>query len=145
MNIGIRNNLRKKKLPTAAYRRKLARLLRSFGWPDAELSVLFVGDRGMRTLNHTWRGKDKTTDVLSFPLREGRFSNIQPEMLGDIVISIPVAVRQAKAAGHSLAAEVERLLVHGLVHLLGFDHEQGRREARRMKRKEQQLLKRMSP
>lgn len=145
MTIGIINKLRKRRLPTVAYHRKLTRLLRSLDLPDAELSVLFVGDRAMRTLNHTWRGKDKTTDVLSFPLREGRFTNIQPEMLGDIVISIPIAARQAKAAGHSLAVEVDRLLVHGLVHLLGYDHEQGLREARCMERKEQQLLKRMSP
>ena len=98
----------------------------------------------MRTLNRTWRGKDRTTDVLSFPLREGRFLHIQPEMLGDIVISIPFAARQADEAGHSLTVEIERLLVHGLVHLLGYDHERGDREARRMKRMEQRLLKRLA-
>jgi probable rRNA maturation factor len=118
-------------------------LLRSLGHPDAELSVLFIGDRAMRTLNHTWRGKDTTTDVLSFPLREGRFLHVQPEMLGDIVISIPVAARQAIDAGHPLSVEIERLLIHGLVHLLGYDHEQGGREARRMVRMEHRLLKRL--
>jgi rRNA maturation RNase YbeY len=107
------------------------------------LSVLFIGDRAMRTLNNTWRNKDRTTDVLSFPLREGGFLHIQPDMLGDIVISVPVAARQAVDAGHSLTSELERLLVHGLVHLLGFDHEQGLKEARRMERKERQLLKRL--
>jgi probable rRNA maturation factor len=119
-------------------------LLRSLGLPDAELSVLFIGDRAMRTLNNTWRNRDRTTDVLSFPLREGRFLNIQPDMLGDIVISVPVAERQAKDAGHSLMIELERLLIHGLVHLLGYDHEQDIKEASRMERKERQLLKRMS-
>jgi rRNA maturation RNase YbeY len=108
------------------------------------LSVLFVGDRAMRTLNHTWRNKDRTTDVLSFPLREGRFLHIQPDMLGDIVISVPVAERQADEAGHSLAVELELLLVHGLVHLLGYDHEQGPGQARAMERKERQLLKRLA-
>jgi len=98
----------------------------------------------MRTLNNTWRNRDRTTDVLSFPLREGRFLDIQPDMLGDIVISVPVAARQAKDGGHSLTIELERLLVHGLVHLLGYDHEQGLKETRRMERKERQLLKRMS-
>jgi len=107
------------------------------------LSVLFVGDRAMRTLNRTWRNKDRATDVLSFPLREGWFLHIQPDMLGDIVISVPFAERQAKAEGHSLAVELDRLLVHGLVHLLGYDHEQGLTEARRMERKERQLLKRL--
>jgi probable rRNA maturation factor len=97
----------------------------------------------MRSLNRTWRNKDRTTDVLSFPLREGRFLHIQPDMLGDIVISVPAAARQADEAGHSLTVELERLLVHGLVHLLGYDHEQGIREARGMKRKERQLLKKL--
>ena len=97
----------------------------------------------MRTLNQVWRNKDRATDVLSFPLREGRFLHIQPDMLGDIVISVPVAARQANEAGHSLTVELERLLVHGLVHLLGYDHEQGFTEARRMERKERQLLKRL--
>ncbi len=133
----------KNKLPTAVFGRKLMKVLRSLGLHDAELSVLFVGDRAMRTLNHAWIGKDKTTDVLSFSMREGKFLHIQPEILGDIVISIPVATRQASAAGHSLAIEIERLLVHGLVHLLGYDHERGHGEARRMKQKEQQLLNRM--
>jgi probable rRNA maturation factor len=140
----ITYTLRKRRLPTAAFKSKLMTLLQILRLPNAELSVLFLGDRAMRTLNRTWLGKDKTTDVLSFPLRRGKFLQIQPEMLGDIVISIPFAARQANAAGHSLAVEIERLLVHGLVHLLGYDHEQGRREANRMKRKEQLLLNRMS-
>jgi probable rRNA maturation factor len=97
----------------------------------------------MRSLNRAWRGKDRTTDVLSFPLREGRFAHILPHMLGDIVISVPVARRQAKAAGHVLSREIERLLVHGLVHLLGYDHERGTQDARRMERKERQLLSKL--
>ena len=98
----------------------------------------------MRSLNRHYRGQDKTTDVLSFSLREGRFPHIQPEMLGDIVISVPVAERQAREEGHALAREIDRLLVHGLVHLLGYDHERSPHEAGRMKRKEHQLLKRLS-
>jgi probable rRNA maturation factor len=114
------------------------------GHPNAELSVLFVGDRLMRTLNKQYRGKNGTTDVLSFPMLEGLFVEIRPELLGDIVISIPVAEKQAHAAGHSLVREIELLLVHGLLHLLGYDHELGPSEARRMHRKEQILLKRLA-
>ena len=97
----------------------------------------------MRTLNSAYRGKDATTDVLSFSLREGKFPHIQPEMLGDVVISLPAAERQARAAGHSTGRELERLLVHGLLHLLGYDHEQSPQEARRMERKERQLRERL--
>jgi probable rRNA maturation factor len=94
----------------------------------------------MRTLNRRYRGKDRTTDVLSFSLREGGFAHIQPQMLGDIVISVPAASRQAIEAEHPFAYEVDRLVVHGLVHLLGYDHERGTREARRMERAERKLL-----
>ena len=96
----------------------------------------------MRTLNKRYRGKNGTTDVLSFSMREGLFADVRPELLGDIVISVPVAEKQARAAGHSLVCEIELLLVHGLLHLLGYDHERGRAEARRMRCKERLLLKR---
>jgi probable rRNA maturation factor len=123
---------------------KLRNLLRSIGLHNAELSVLFVGDRAMRTLNRRYRGKDKTTDVLSFSLREGKFSHVQPDVLGDIVIAVPTAARHAAKTGHTLSREIEVLLVHGLLHLLGYDHERNGNEARRMKRRELQLLKRIS-
>lgn len=102
-----------------------------------------MGDRAMRSLNKRYRGKDKTTDVLSFTFREGPFSNIRPEILGDIVISIPTARRQAGEAGASLDSEISRLLIHGLLHLLGYDHEQGPAEADRMRRKERLLIKKV--
>lgn len=130
-------------MATKALGTKLGNLLRSIGLHNAELSILFVGDRAMRTLNRRYRGKDKTTDVLSFSLREGAFSHVQPDILGDIVVAVPTAARQAVEAGHPLGREIEFLLVHGLLHLLGYDHERGG-EARRMKRRESQLLKRMS-
>jgi probable rRNA maturation factor len=114
-------------------------LMRSERLHDAELSVLMIGDRAMRTLNRRYRGKDRTTDVLSFPLREGKFPHIQHRLLGDIVISVPAAVRQARAAGETLHDEIDRLLVHGLLHLLGYDHERGGRAARRMEARERRM------
>jgi probable rRNA maturation factor len=107
--------------------------------PDAEVSVLLIGDEAMRTLNRRYRGKDRTTDVLSFPLREGNFSDVQHHLLGDIVISVPAAARQARAAGETLLEEIDRLLVHGFLHLLGYDHERGGAEARRMEAREGRL------
>ncbi len=119
-------------------------MLRILDLGHAELSVLFLGDRAMRSLNRRYRGKDATTDVLSFPLREGTFPHIQPHVLGDIVISVPTAERYAAKAGHSLGREIEILTVHALLHLLGYDHEQGRDETQRMERRERQLLKRLT-
>ena len=109
------------------------------GRRDAELSVLLVGDKAMRSLNRRYRNKDRTTDVLSFPLQEGRFTSIQPHVLGDIVVCLPAAGRQAKAAGDTSLVEIRRLLVHGYLHLLGYDHENGGAEARRMEGRERRL------
>jgi probable rRNA maturation factor len=81
-----------------------------------EISVLFCGDTRMRTLNRRYRGQDTSTDVLSFPATQG-------SLLGDIVVSVPYAARQARRRGDRTGREIERLLVHGYLHLLGFDHE----------------------
>ena len=143
MIIRIKNNQKKQKLAATKLKAQLTKLLESLNLPEAELSVLFVGDRAMRTLNRQYRGKDRTTDVLSFSLREGRFKGVQPDMLGDIVIAVPVARQQALDAGLTLQQELERLLVHGLLHLLGYDHERSATDARNMRIKEQNLLRKL--
>jgi len=97
-----------------------------------ELSIAIVSDREMRALNRRWRGKDTTTDVLSFPLGER-------DALGDVVISLPTARRQAREGGWPLSVELRRLLAHGLLHCRGYDHETAK-EARRMALAERRLL-----
>ncbi|RYZ99308.1 MAG: rRNA maturation RNase YbeY [Proteobacteria bacterium] len=118
----------------------------------ADLSILLTGDAGIRTLNRRWRAKDKATDVLSFPLLDldslgelGRRAKKNPEQiypweLGDIVISVDTAKRQAKAHGLTLRQELDLLLVHGILHLLGFDHELGVDHDATMRRWERKLL-----
>jgi probable rRNA maturation factor len=114
------------------------RLLDALGRDEAELSVLLVSDRVMRQLNRDWRGRDRTTDVLSFAQHEG--PDAAPRgLLGDVVIAVPTAKRQAAATGETLAGAVERLLIHGILHLLGYDHERSEAEARRMQRRERRL------
>jgi probable rRNA maturation factor len=108
--------------------------------PAAELSVLFVGDKKMKELNSAYRGINKSTDVLSFeaaiPFTSGDSGNI----LGDVVINIPRAETQAKESGTAFYHEIYRLLVHGTLHLLGYDHEQSPYQARKMQKKEQELF-----
>jgi probable rRNA maturation factor len=117
-----------------------------------ELSIILVSDRRMRTLNERYRKKNRATDVLAFPLAidgagQPRCSSRirpqaqPPQLLGDVVIALSTAQRQAAALGHGLNEEVARLLVHGVLHLLGYDHEQGPREAARMIRQEHRLLR----
>jgi len=84
-----------------------------------EVDVLLAGDRTLRRLNREFRGKDKATDVLSFPASE----EVADEFAGDLAISLDTAARQAKTHGHSLRDEVRVLLLHGLLHLSGMDHE----------------------
>ncbi len=116
------------------------------GFPDAELSLLFVADSEMRSLNRRYRRIDKTTDVLSFPLQDSCLVGgaIQsPKMkylpLGDVVISIPKVVEQARRDGRSLDGELLILLVHGVLHLLGYDHEVSLRQARIMQKREKEV------
>lgn len=114
-----------------------------------EISVVFVNDRVMRELNLAWRRKDKTTDVLSFPLEDDvwacadRPAGLPPVELGDIVISVPQAMRQAEEYGVKLSEEIARLLVHGTLHLLGCDHERSTAEARAMRSLEAAILRKM--
>ena len=105
----------------------------------AELGVLVVGDRRMRQLNRQYRKRDKSTDVLAFPLLEG--PGPQTALLGDVVISLPMARRQARESNHSLDRELTVLLIHGILHLCGYDHERGVQEARRMQRRERAILR----
>jgi len=116
------------------------RLLQALGREETELSIVLVSDRWIRRLNREWRGKDRATDVLSFAQHEG--GGLAPAtLLGDVVISVAAAKRQARAQGELLAVEGERLLIHGLLHLLGYDHERSTAEARRMRRRERALAR----
>jgi probable rRNA maturation factor len=110
-------------------------VLRHLDQTQAELSLALVTDPEIHVLNRQYRGKDKPTDVLSFPLAD----ELQPFLLGDVVISVETAARQAQRRGHSLREELQTLLIHGVLHLLGYDHEISRREATRMHRKEREV------
>ena len=118
--------------------RSARRLLAGLELGGAELSVLLVSDAEMQRLNRDWRGKDRPTDVLAFAQGEGD-GGAPDGLLGDVVISVDTARRQARSGRRPLGREAERLLVHGLLHLLGYDHERSAREAARMKRKEREL------
>ncbi|MBS7359683.1 MAG: rRNA maturation RNase YbeY [Oscillospiraceae bacterium] len=110
----------------------------------AEISVLFVDDEKIHEINREHRGIDKSTDVLSFPLGENgeydRNLDTGACLLGDIVISVETAVRQAREYGHTLQREIGFLTVHSMLHLLGYDHVNGGIEAMRMREKEERVL-----
>jgi probable rRNA maturation factor len=88
-----------------------------------DLTVVFVSDRAMCEINRTWRGKRGTTDVLSFPAHQNEFEKAAGLNLGDVLISVEQAARQAATNGLSLEEEIAQLILHGLLHLCGYDHE----------------------
>lgn len=103
-------------------------MLQALAQPAAELSILICDDATIHQLNRDHRGKDRPTDVLAFAMREGPALQGPSTLLGDVVISLPTALRQARARRRSLWDEVTLLLAHGLLHLLGFDHRDDREE-----------------
>jgi probable rRNA maturation factor len=143
MKIWIRNRQRRISIPVRRIKTFIEQILLKLKRPDVELGLVLLNDRQIRRLNQKYRGKDTPTDVLSFSLNnassyKGPLS--PPVLLGDVVISLETARRQAQEHGHALYQEVERLVIHGILHLLGFDHE-ATRDARRMHRKESELIK----
>ena len=116
-------------------------ILQAVGEAEALLSLEIVGDSRMRRLNRTFRDRDKTTDVLAFATREG--PGPPSLLLGDIVISLPQAIRQAREHQQGIDHELVVLLIHGVLHLCGYDHERGENEARRMAKRERTMIRRI--
>ena len=148
IKVMIRNNQKNIKLPVGL--RLLVRkccqavLVTEKFEHDAEVSVSFVDNKEIHQLNKLYRNKDRATDVLSFPLGENSVYDINNEtgayLLGDVVISIETAIKQAQMYNHSLEREVGFLTVHSMLHLLGYDHETSPLDAAQMREKEEQVL-----
>jgi probable rRNA maturation factor len=111
----------------ARLERRTGAMLSLLQLEKAELSLVLSGDEQIRELNKAYRGKDKPTDVLAFAMREGDFGRLHAalpsHLLGDVIVSVPTAERQAEEAGRETLDEVTMLIAHGLLHLLGWDHE----------------------
>lgn len=118
--------------------RRARRALRELGLSRSELSLSLVGDAEIAALNERYRGRRGPTDVLSFSLAEGEHAERRGSLLGDVVIGVETAARQARARRRGLDEEVARLVLHGLLHLLGHDH-QRRDEAAAMRALERRL------
>ncbi len=108
--------------------------------PEAELSLLVVDDDGIAPLNRQYLGRTGPTNVIAFPMQEGAFSELSPHLLGDVVISVETCQREAEAAGIGFEKRFTELLIHGILHLFGYDHETSLAEEERMNRKTEALL-----
>lgn len=121
-------------------RKRIKAILSALDCPDGELSLLIVDDSRIEKLNKTYLGRNGPTNVIAFPMREGEFSDISPNLLGDVVISMDTARREAEAARITPDQRFLELLVHGILHLFGYDHEQDEARARVMEAKSRELL-----
>ena len=117
------------------------KILSVSGCPEAQLSILIVDDGMIQEINRDYLNKDRPTNVISFAMQEGEGSGVQPDLLGDVVISAETAARDADEANTTFESELYFLLLHGILHLLGYDHERGTQaEAQRMEAREQEVF-----
>jgi len=115
-------------------------ILDALGCPEKELSILLVDDLQIADLNATYLNREGPTNVIAFPMQEGEFADVSPDLLGDVVISVDTAEREGAAAGMDVETRTVELLVHGVLHLMGYDHEHDEAEARRMEKKSVAVL-----
>jgi probable rRNA maturation factor len=141
MKLQIKNSQNKIKIDKRMIRGTVSKILKILNCADKEISLSFVDDENIKKLNKQYLGKDKATNVLSFSLQEGEYGNINPQILGDIIISVETAQRDALYGKLTIAQEIDFLIIHGILHLLGYDHEHTtEKETHRMRQKEKELF-----
>lgn len=108
--------------------------------PDGEISILILDDPQIEKLNQQYLNRQGPTNVIAFAMREGEFPDLTPDLLGDVVISTDTAAREAQVASMSMERRFNELLVHGILHLMGYDHETSEKDARIMEEKSRKLM-----
>ena len=141
MEVLIDNRQKKYKISMTTIQQKTTDILNALDYHDAELSILILDDPQIAILNKKYLRRNGPTNVIAFPMRTDQFSNINPELLGDVVISIETAEKEGKSIGISMEERFTQLLVHGILHLLGYDHEKSEQEADKMEKKSDEILK----
>src|SRR5215510_4259617 len=140
MTICIHNRQRAVAIHTATVRKQVLQIMAYLGCPEQELSVVFGHDRLLQELNRTYRHKDRATNVLAFAQHPTYEGEPVTALLGDVIVSLPTAAREACALQQSLEERVVYLVLHGILHLLGYDHERSAVQRRHMEALERQVL-----
>ncbi|MCP4749025.1 MAG: rRNA maturation RNase YbeY [Desulfobacteraceae bacterium] len=140
MPVLIDNQQSNQPIKTQLIQKKAQAVLSALDCPDAELSLVFVDDDRIAHLNETYLNHRGPTNVISFPMQEGDFSGINPHILGDVVISMDTCAREGKAAGLSTQLRLDQLIVHGILHLFGYDHINDEEQARVMEKKSDEMM-----
>ncbi len=140
MEVLISNQQDKRPISAKKIQKTAQAILDALASPEAELSLLVVDDEGIAPLNQEYLGRSGPTNVIAFPMQEGEFPELSPHLLGDVVISVETCQREAEAAGIGFERRFTELLIHGILHLFGYDHEKSSAEEERMHRKTEVLL-----
>jgi probable rRNA maturation factor len=140
MEVLIDNRQNRQPIPLKKIKQAAQVVLNALDCPEAELSIVIVDDAEIAELNQRYLQRSGPTNVLAFPMQEGEFGEISPHLLGDVVISSDTAAREGREAGIPMVAHLIALLVHGILHLLGYDHETEPAQAREMDAKSRELL-----
>jgi len=141
MTILIENRQKKIEVNLQQVQQTLNQIMNIMACNNKEISLIFIDDDDIRKINRDYLGRDNPTNVIAFSLLEGEFGDINPHMLGDIVISVETALRDARESGISFDDEVDFLMIHGMLHLLGYNHENTPpEESEKMKNKEKDVF-----
>ncbi|HAO19968.1 MAG TPA: rRNA maturation RNase YbeY [Desulfobacteraceae bacterium] len=140
MSVLITNRQNSQKIVPEKVKKAAKAALNALECPDGELSLLIVDDAEIAVFNRDYLRREGPTNVIAFPMREGEFGNINPLLLGDVLISSETAQREAEFMGIGTEERFMQLLIHGILHLFGYDHENDEEEAVRMETKSEELL-----
>jgi probable rRNA maturation factor len=141
MSILIEDRQKKINVDLRRVKQVLSKIMNYLDCKDKEISLSFVDNNEIRKINKRYLNRDYSTNVITFSLTEGEFGNINPKVLGDIVISVETALKDAGEAGIELNDELEYLMIHGMLHLLNYNHENtSEDEVKKMERKEQEVF-----
>jgi probable rRNA maturation factor len=141
MPLSMQNRQRSVHIDTVKISKYVHRLMAYLGCNRQELSIVFSNDQFIRNLNRTYRQKDYPTNVLAFPQDQSEFDHPDTSLLGDIVVAAPTAAREAHALAQSVEDRLFYLIIHGLLHLLGYDHERSTEDRLAMEAREEEILK----
>jgi len=140
MGILIDNRQSRIRIASAKMEMTAQAVLNALAFPDGELSILLVDDPRIEQLNGKYLNRQGPTNVIAFPMREGPFGDLNPHLLGDVVISTDTAASEAQGTDITAETRITELLIHGILHLFGYDHENDDAEARRMEQKSDELM-----
>jgi rRNA maturation RNase YbeY len=144
MQISIQNRQKKYRMNRKKVLQWVQEILLMQKYEAGEVGIVFVNNRQIQKYNWEYRQKDRPTDVLSFPMLEGAGGELHPQFLGDVMISLERIEKDAGLLGRSCAQHLLSVLIHGLLHLIGYDHERSSQEEKRMRRRENYLFKKLS-